>query len=91
MKNFDRFAHSGVKPHLVRLLDSVRNKYPEVQVGSSGEGEVTLKRSHKTVYARKYKLEDGWRVVECVGAKVIQERKPLGEAECLEIVLKALG
>ena len=53
MKDFHRFPHSGVKPYLVRLLEGVKAKYPYIEVGSSGEGEITLKHTRKTVYARE--------------------------------------
>lgn len=67
MKDFHRFPHSGVKPYLVRLLEGVKAKYPYIEVGSSGEGEITLKHTRKTVYARKHKLTEKWRVAECLG------------------------
>ena len=62
MKDFDRFSHAGVKNELLRLRNALSARSPGVQFGSSGDGEITIKGSNATAYARKYKRETGWRL-----------------------------
>lgn len=86
MKNWDRFAHSGVKKHLRALKIALEN-LGGYQFGSSGEGEITARNNSITAYARKYKVKNGWRLVICKGSKVI---KTLG-LESQEAVIRAIS
>ena len=65
MKDFDRFLHVGVKNELLRLRDTLSATSPGVQVGSSGDSEITIKGSDATAYARKHKRGDTWRLEVC--------------------------
>ena len=70
MKDFDRFPHHGVRHHLERLQEEVLKRNPAMSVGSSGDGEITLKFANATAYARKYGIKSGWRLEICQdGAK----------------------
>ena len=62
MKDFDRFSHAGVKNELLRLRHALSARSPGVEFGSSGDGEITIKGSNATAYARKYKRGTGWRL-----------------------------
>jgi hypothetical protein len=84
MKNFDRFAHEGVKADLLRVKNelSLSDKY---NYGSSGEGEITIQGKSFTAYARKYKAKDGWRLVVCAGG-----REAITFPQNLETVVKTI-
>ena len=69
-KDFDRFPHHGVRHHLERLQEEVLKRNPAMSVGTSGDGEITLKFTNATAYARKYRIKSGWRLEICQdGAK----------------------
>ena len=70
MKDFDRFPHHGVRHHRERLQEEVLKRNPAMSVGSSGDGEITLKFANATAHARKYRIKSGWRLEICQdGAK----------------------
>ena len=71
LKKFDRFPHSGVKRHLVQLKNTLGLDVNGLEFGSSGEGELTIRSAEATAYARKYKNQDGWKVVLCKGMKEV--------------------
>ena len=67
MKDFDRFLHAGVRNDLLRLRDALSATSPGFEFGSSGDGEITIKGSNATAYARKYRRGTGWRLAVCRG------------------------
>ena len=75
LKRWDRFPHAGVRRDLIRMRKSLPADYP-LSFGSSGEGEITIRATERTIYARKYKKKDGWRVVVCRGSQRINEEFP---------------
>jgi len=75
MKPFERFAHTGVRSQLETLRDTLKSD-DSLEFGSSGEGELTIRGRQFTAYARKYKLEDGWRLVICEGARELNTTHP---------------
>ena len=75
MKDFNRFAHSGVKKDLRFVIDRLR-AMGTFDFGSSGEGELTVRGKDHTAYARKYKSKDGWRLVLCQGSQVLETSFP---------------
>ena len=87
MKDFNRFSHGGVKNDLLRLRNALSARSPGVQFGSSGDGEITVKGSNATAYARKYKRGTGWRmaVYRGGGGKVSY---PVGREEISELHYK---
>ena len=90
MKNFGRFAHSGVRKDLVQLKSRL-SQNPNLTFGSSGEGELTIKGRELTIYARKYKNKDGWRIVVCRGAKELETVFPDSNEDALAFVRSQLG
>lgn len=63
LKPFDRFDHSGVKQYLEMI--KVEFEKRGCESGSSGDGEITIRRDQLTAYVRRYRRpRDGndWRV-----------------------------
>lgn len=75
MKDFNRFAHSGVKKDLRYLVNRLRSM-GRFEFGSSGDGEVTVHGKDHTAYARTYKSKDGWRLVLCRGSQILETTFP---------------
>ena len=89
MKKFDRFAHEGVRKDLCQLKDNISSDM-SLTFGSSGEGELTIKGRDITVYARKFKQKDGWKLVVCRGEKIIETLYPESNSEALTIARQSL-
>lgn len=60
MKLFRSEDHPEVGKDLDGLRKRVEEEWPEVKVGSSGCGEITLRFDLCTFYARKYRRREGW-------------------------------
>jgi hypothetical protein len=90
MKNFDRFAHSGVRKDLDQLKSGLSQTL-NLTFGSSGEGELTIKGRELTVYARKYKIKDGWRIVVRRGTKDVEPLFPDSNEDALAVVRSQLS
>ena len=90
MKSFDRFPHSGVRKDLVQLKLGLSQNL-NLTFGSSGEGELTIKARDLTIYARKYKRKDGWKIVVCQGAKEIETLFPVSNEDALSVVRSRLS
>jgi len=71
LKAWDRFVHSGVRDDLGALRRRL-HATKRYQFGSSGDGELTIKGETLTAYARKYRIQDGWRVSLCRGSRRIE-------------------
>ena len=89
MKNFDRFDHTGVRKDLVQLKSKLSQSL-NLTFGSSGEGELTIKGRELTIYARKYKQKDGWRIVVCRGPKELKHF-PESNEDALAFIHSQLG
>ena len=90
LKAFDRFAHTGVRKDLVQLKSRLSQKL-NLAFGSSGEGELTIKGQELTIYARKYKKKDGWRIVVCRGAIKLETLFPDSNEDALAFVRSRLS
>ena len=61
MKTFRPEGHHEVGRDLAGLLRRVKERHPEVEDGTSGSGEITLRFDRRyTFYARKYRRREGW-------------------------------
>jgi hypothetical protein len=62
LKQWDRFAHSGVLRDLDQLRRTIEHEVL-YEFGSSGDGEITIRALDRsiTAYARKFRARDGWR------------------------------
>ena len=90
LKNFDRFDHTGVRKDLVQLKSRL-SQNRTLTYGSSGEGELTIRGRELTVYARKYKKKDGWRIVVCRGATKLETLFPDSNEDALAFVRSQLS
>ena len=89
MKNFERFAHEGVRKDLSQLKKNLSSDM-RLKFGSSGEGELTIKGEEITVYARKFKQKDGWKLVKCHGVKILETLFPESNGAALTVAQKWL-
>ncbi len=90
MKKFDRFAHTGVRKDLIQLRSGLSQNLI-LTFGSSGEGELTIKGRELTIYARKFKIKDGWKIVVCRGAKELETLFPDSNEDALAFVRSRLS
>ena len=90
MKKFGRFVHTGVRKDLVQLKSRLSQNL-NLTFGSSGEGELTIKGRELTIYARKYKKKDGWRIAVCRGTKDVEPLFPDSNEEALAFVRSQLS
>ncbi len=84
-----RFEHAGVLREL-KALHRRLNAHGGYEFGSSGDGELTIRGPTHTVYARKYRRHDGWRVSICRGQRLESSEILDGIDAVFSLVRKAL-
>mgnify|MGYP006432684711 CR=1 FL=1 len=60
LKCFERFAHAGVRRELEALRDIFVAR--GCDIGSSHDGEITIRFQKNTAYVRRHRDGRGWRV-----------------------------
>ena len=84
-----RFEHAGVLREL-QALHRRLNANGQYEFGSSGDGELTIRGATRTVYARKYRRGDGWRVSIYRGGQTISSEVVNGIEAVSALVSSAL-
>jgi hypothetical protein len=85
MKPFERFAHIAVKEDLGRLGRKFASP-GVVESGSSSDGELTLRSQAVTAYVRKYRINEGWRVVFWRSGGHEEKHYPMSEHEVARLL-----